>query len=236
MGGPGARRPGAGVLGAGEAGAVSGELTPLGSVAGTVLDGAESVAVSPDGKHVYVASSFSDAVAWFGRDKKTGELTFLGCVSGQGSDPCTAASVAGHGAPVSDAVRFETRLGEPGRKPPMPVWTTTRTSSSSAAMPAVFPAGTRASWTSPFVLTSASASPSLPGAPKRPGSAAGRGRHTPSQRKKVNTRFVELFSEKFGADGRQLPAPGGECGGCVPTTVSETSLPPSLGKRRRRPP
>jgi DNA-binding beta-propeller fold protein YncE len=36
---------------------------------GKALDAAHSVAVSRDGKHVYVASFFSDAVAVFAREK-----------------------------------------------------------------------------------------------------------------------------------------------------------------------
>jgi DNA-binding beta-propeller fold protein YncE len=34
---------------------------------GVALDGASNVAVSPDGKHVYVTSDVSDAVIAFGR-------------------------------------------------------------------------------------------------------------------------------------------------------------------------
>jgi DNA-binding beta-propeller fold protein YncE len=53
------------------------------------VDGASSMAVSPDGKHVYVASGFSDAVAVFARDTTNGALTQLpgtaGCVSHTGS-------------------------------------------------------------------------------------------------------------------------------------------------------
>jgi len=41
------------------------------------LDGARAVAVSPDGRYVYVASQWDDAVAVFSRDGATGELTFL---------------------------------------------------------------------------------------------------------------------------------------------------------------
>jgi DNA-binding beta-propeller fold protein YncE len=51
--------------------------------------GPASVAVSPDGDNVYVASAVSDAVAVFARDAKTGVLTQLagtsGCVSETGS-------------------------------------------------------------------------------------------------------------------------------------------------------
>jgi DNA-binding beta-propeller fold protein YncE len=53
------------------------------------LDGAHSVAASNDGKHVYVASERSMAVAAFSRDAATGALTQLpeeaGCVSEDGT-------------------------------------------------------------------------------------------------------------------------------------------------------
>jgi DNA-binding beta-propeller fold protein YncE len=58
---------------------------------GKALEGAFSVGVSPDGKYVYVASFYSQAVAVFRRDTTTGQLTQLagtdGCVSETGSDP-----------------------------------------------------------------------------------------------------------------------------------------------------
>jgi DNA-binding beta-propeller fold protein YncE len=41
------------------------------------LNGARSVAVSPDGLHVYVASEFDDAVAAFTRDAVSGALSFV---------------------------------------------------------------------------------------------------------------------------------------------------------------
>ncbi len=56
---------------------------------GTALGGPFSVAISPDDKHVYVASFDSDAVAAFARDGTTGKLTQLagadGCVSETGT-------------------------------------------------------------------------------------------------------------------------------------------------------
>jgi 6-phosphogluconolactonase (cycloisomerase 2 family) len=44
------------------------------------LEGALSVAVSPDGKHVYVAGRDDDAVSIFGRDQSTGKLSYLDTV------------------------------------------------------------------------------------------------------------------------------------------------------------
>jgi 6-phosphogluconolactonase (cycloisomerase 2 family) len=41
------------------------------------LDGARTVVVSPDGKHVYVGAQTDDAVAAFSRDSGTGELTWI---------------------------------------------------------------------------------------------------------------------------------------------------------------
>ena len=56
---------------------------------GTVLDYSLSMALSPNGKHVYVASYYSSAVAVLTRDRKTGALTQLsgsaGCISEDGS-------------------------------------------------------------------------------------------------------------------------------------------------------
>jgi 6-phosphogluconolactonase (cycloisomerase 2 family) len=74
---------------AGLAGCVS-ETGSAGACAdGKALDGAASVAVSPDRKSVYVASTVSDAVAALGRDITTGALTqptgLTGCVSETGS-------------------------------------------------------------------------------------------------------------------------------------------------------
>jgi DNA-binding beta-propeller fold protein YncE len=84
----------------------TGVLTQLASTAGCVsetgsgpcadgraLDGANAVAVSPDGKNVYVASTASDAVARFNRNATTGTLTqpaaaTAGCVSETGAGPC----------------------------------------------------------------------------------------------------------------------------------------------------
>ncbi len=75
---------------AGTAGCVS--ETGAGPCAdGRGLDGASGVAMSPDGKSVYVAS-FSYAVARFNRNTTTGALTqpggFAGCVSETGAGPC----------------------------------------------------------------------------------------------------------------------------------------------------
>jgi 6-phosphogluconolactonase (cycloisomerase 2 family) len=56
---------------------------------GVALDGARSIALSANGKSLYVASRVSDAVVAFARDTKTGALTQLagtaGCVSETGT-------------------------------------------------------------------------------------------------------------------------------------------------------
>jgi 6-phosphogluconolactonase (cycloisomerase 2 family) len=51
------------------------EQDGLGSVEG--LDGAHFVAVSPDGKHVYVTGNSDNAVVVFGRDGATGEIAYV---------------------------------------------------------------------------------------------------------------------------------------------------------------
>ena len=66
--------------------------------AGYALDGAAGVAVSPDGKHVYVAAERSNAVAVFTRDETTGALTEVGCISDTGSDGACSDGTALAGA------------------------------------------------------------------------------------------------------------------------------------------
>ena len=51
------------------------ETQAAGGVSG--LDGPSEVVVSPDGKHVYVASEVSDSIAVFARDATTGLLSFV---------------------------------------------------------------------------------------------------------------------------------------------------------------
>lgn len=69
---------------------------------GTALNGATGVAVTQDGKHVYVAANVSDAVSVFSRDKNTGLLTQLsptdGCVSADGTGGDCAIGIALNGA------------------------------------------------------------------------------------------------------------------------------------------
>jgi DNA-binding beta-propeller fold protein YncE len=68
--------------------------------------GSEAVAVSPDGRNVYVAAFDSDAIATFSRNPKSGALTqpkgAAGCISAKGSAGC--AKVAAFDGPNSVAV------------------------------------------------------------------------------------------------------------------------------------
>ena len=73
---------------------------------GRALSSPEEIAVSPDGRHVYVASLGSHAVAGFARDRRTGELDQFrgrrGCVRLGRSRSCTPARALAR--PVSIAV------------------------------------------------------------------------------------------------------------------------------------
>ena len=85
--------------------------------------GSRAIAVSPDGKNVYVAASKSDAIAIFGRNPKTGALiqprrASAGCVAAKGADGCARA--IGLDGPNSVAVSANGRT----------VYATSRTSNS----------------------------------------------------------------------------------------------------------
>jgi DNA-binding beta-propeller fold protein YncE len=73
--------------------------------AGPVI-GSEAIAVSPDGRNVYVASSSSNAIAVFKRNRRTGKLTQAsgpaGCIAAGGARRC--ASGRGLAGPNSVAV------------------------------------------------------------------------------------------------------------------------------------
>lgn len=68
--------------------------------------GSNAVAISRDGKNVYVAASRSDAIAVFGRNSRTGKLTqrsgTAGCIAAGGADGC--AEARGLNGPNSVAV------------------------------------------------------------------------------------------------------------------------------------
>ena len=88
---------------AGTAGCVS--ETGAGPCAdGHGLDNPTSVAVSADGKSVYVASHYGSAVARFNRNTTTGGITqpvgTAGCVSETGAEPCAN----GHGLLIPNSV------------------------------------------------------------------------------------------------------------------------------------
>jgi DNA-binding beta-propeller fold protein YncE len=71
---------------------------------GTPLSGADSVAVSPNGRSVYVASAASGTVTHFFA-APAGQISYDGCVSGDGSGgACAVASPDALGSPTSVAV------------------------------------------------------------------------------------------------------------------------------------
>jgi fibronectin-binding autotransporter adhesin len=74
--------------------------------------GSRAIAVSPDGKNVYVASSGSDAIAVFRRNPRTGYLIqpggTAGCVAAKGADGC--AKAIGLDGPNSVAVSANGRM------------------------------------------------------------------------------------------------------------------------------
>ncbi len=81
----------------GPAGCLSSSTSPMDAAQcprATALDTPWSVAVSPDGRNVYVASLASDAVAVFDRaadGRLTQKAGLAGCVADAGAGPCTAA-------------------------------------------------------------------------------------------------------------------------------------------------
>jgi len=54
------------------------------------LDGATGVAVSPDGKHIYVTGSLADSITIFDRNAGTGALTQTACLANTTVGGCTA--------------------------------------------------------------------------------------------------------------------------------------------------
>jgi DNA-binding beta-propeller fold protein YncE len=67
------------------------------------MDSPRSLAISYDGRSVYVASNFDSAIAIFSRDTTTGELTYQGCVEREVNEECKTAA-AGIGRASSVAV------------------------------------------------------------------------------------------------------------------------------------
>ena len=59
------------------------------------LDGANDVAVSPDGKHVYATGGTDDAIAAFTRNTTTGLLTPNACIEDDPIDEGCASATAG---------------------------------------------------------------------------------------------------------------------------------------------
>jgi DNA-binding beta-propeller fold protein YncE len=66
---------------------------------GAPLDGANGVAVSPDGKSVYVASYYGDSIGYLFRSTVSGQLAWDGCLNNDGTESCGNAP----GAPLDGA-------------------------------------------------------------------------------------------------------------------------------------
>jgi DNA-binding beta-propeller fold protein YncE len=95
---------------------IDGSLAPVDSPAGcfddylvaytdctltSKLGGAYDIAISPDGKNVYVTAPADEAVRTFTRDTETGLLTPDGCVSQDGSEGCDAGRALGAATAVA---------------------------------------------------------------------------------------------------------------------------------------
>ena len=103
-----AAQPGALTQPAGVAGCVS--QTGGTCAQGHGLGGATAVAVSPDGRNVYVVSQGTQALAAFTRDAGSGALTELGCFTlWVNGDPQCAKLAAGLSAPVAVTVSEDGR-------------------------------------------------------------------------------------------------------------------------------
>jgi DNA-binding beta-propeller fold protein YncE len=115
---------------AGTAGCVSDTGTEGTCSDGRALNGAIGVAVSPDGKSVYLASWVSTAVVRLDRDTTTGAITqpagAAGCVSNTGAGPCvdghalngpTGVAVSPDGKSVYAAVPSSTAVARFNRAP-----------------------------------------------------------------------------------------------------------------------
>jgi DNA-binding beta-propeller fold protein YncE len=81
------------LVGGGKAGATCGRARAL-QGPGPFM-GSRAIAISPDGRNVYVASSKSDAIAVFSRNRETGTLSQPkgkgGCVAAKGAEGCAVA-------------------------------------------------------------------------------------------------------------------------------------------------
>ena len=111
----------------GTAACVSDNSTGGGCVEGVALDGASAVALSPNGRSVYVVSAFSDAVVVFDREVETGVLTqkagTAGCISVSGTGgACVAGTPALNAASrVAARTAVSTRPGQRVRRRSCPV-------------------------------------------------------------------------------------------------------------------
>ncbi len=86
-----------------------------GSGSANLLDGVNSLAISPDGKNLYAASRLDDSVTMFSRDAATGQLTVIDAIGdspagGDGLDGARAVAASPDGSYVAVASQFDNTL------------------------------------------------------------------------------------------------------------------------------
>ena len=84
--------------------AASGREGGCAAIPNDSLRGASGVAVSPDGRSVYVVSAAADTIVSFARDASDGSLTYRGCIANVGAAGCARAPLRSLGDPLGVAV------------------------------------------------------------------------------------------------------------------------------------
>jgi DNA-binding beta-propeller fold protein YncE len=161
------------------------------NVPGSPLDGAAGVAVSRDGRSVYVASAVSDSLSHLARNPGTGAPAWVGCLNDDGSDTCVDVP----GAPLDYANGVA--VSPDGRSVYVAAY-----EADTVAHVVRDPRGGRISWGGCLADTGADGCVDVPSAPLDGAQAVA---VSPDGR----SVFVgSLFSSALARFARELPAPG----------------------------